>query len=573
MSFWIFIAAMLTVFLQAGFIMMEAGSTRSKNAGNTVMKNLMSLSIGLVAFSLVGFSFLSTGDTLSGVLGIPSWGFFQGFSDTQWGSFVYQAAICAVTVSIISGGIAERIKFSMYCLFVVVFVALIYPVGSVWIWSDGGWLQQLGFVDYAGAAVVNMAGGIAALVGAAFLGPRVGKYEYQDGKVETINVIPGQSVLMDAVGCLIIWLGWYGFNGAKAGDGGELGQIFVTTTLCAGFASASAMVCTWIKYEKPDVYMSLNGALAGLVAIAAGCANVDPIGAIIIGIIAGPLVCFGIGFVDNVLHVDDPIGAVGVHGICGAYGALAVGLFDRNQGLFYGGGLHLFGVQLLGIIVLGVWVAVAVGVVLWILNRIWGLRVSREEEIEGLDRPEHGIVSSYGDFAPVIESSFMPTEVPLVEKVEPQQDQKSEKKASAAASAAPANMVMKPAPAIPSVDGVKYSKVTIVCNPSRFEALKSEMSNIGVTGMTVTQVVGCGVQRGKTEFFRGVPVNINLLPKLQVDIVVSTVPPATVVEAAKRALYTGKIGDGKIFLYDVENVIRVRTGEMGVDALTDPEEK
>ncbi len=567
MSVWVLVAAMLMVLMQAGFILMETGSTRVKNAGNVVMKNLVGLTIGSVAFVLLGYGLLHAASLAGGLIGAPAWSLALPASELNWGEFTYQLAACAIAASVVSGATAERIRFSGYCIFVAVFAALIYPILSAWAWNGQGWLCRLGFIDFAGACVVHGAGGAAALVAAWMLGARGGKYERDSaGRVESVNAIPGQSVTMGAVGCLILWFGWYGFNGARAADLEELTRIFGMTTLSTGFASVTAMLFNWIKFGKPDIHMSLNGLLAGLVAISAGGACVSAGGAAILGIAAGLLVCFGIWFVDNVLHVDDPIGAVGVHGVCGIAGVLGVGLFDETDGLFYGGGFRLLGVQLIGVAAIMVFAAAATALVFWVLRRLNLLRVNQDAEIEGLDSTEHGLIASYGDFAPVISNTFAPTEVPLVKMVDAEEAEQKP------ATAAPA-VREKPAAGIPSVDGLKYTKVTILCNASRFEALKAELSSIGVTGMTVTQVVGCGVQRGKTEFYRGIPVNMNLLPKLQVDIVVSTVPPEQVVEAAKRALYTGKVGDGKVFLYDVENVVRIRTGEMGAAALTGPEEE
>lgn len=545
MTIWRFLSILLVIFMQIGFVLMENGSARAKNAGSAVMKSLF-------GFSAAAFFLLISGVLLEDPASLRESG------TSIWGEFMLQFALCAAGVSILSGSVAERMKFSMYCLLAVVFCALIYPVITGWFYRGTGWLGVMGYVDFSRASAVHVAGGAAALIGAAMVGPRHGKYEKDEkGKVITVNAIPGNSITLSASGCFAVMLGSYGFNGAMVTEETELASIFAVTTISAVFAFLAAMVFTWLRYGKPDVYMSLNGILAGLVAISPGCASVSAVGALVIGICAGLAVCFGIWFIEDRVYVDDALGNVSIHGFCGIAGVLAVGLFDHNSGLLYGGGWKLLGVQFLGAAVICAYTAIIMFLAMMVMKKVWGLRVSLEEEADGLDRVEHGKIIAYGDFAPVVDSTFR------VPDPMPAEDREMQESCEETKSSIPVRHTAS--------NGIKYTKLSILCNPSRFEALKSEMSSIGVTGMTVTQVVGCGVQKGKTEFFRGIPVNMNLLPKLKVEIVVSTVPPEKVIEAAKRALYTGKVGDGKIFLYDVEDIVRIRTGETGINALRDPE--
>ncbi len=567
-SVWFLIGAALVFWMQAGFAMVETGFTRAKNAGNILMKNLMDFCIGTVVFILIGFSLL-LGEDIVGLIGKPGFDIFTAYSDFNFSSFVFNLVFCATTATIVSGAMAERTKFLSYCIYSAVISALIYPIEAHWIWG-GGWLAQLGFHDFAGSCAIHMVGGISALVGAKMLGPRIGKFVKKDGKVTKVNAFPGHNLPIGCLGVFILWLGWYGFNGAACTSVQQLGSVFLTTTVSPAIATVVCMIFTWLKYGKPDVSMCLNASLAGLVAITAPCDVTDCFGAIVIGAVAGVLVVFGVWLLDYKLHIDDPVGAVAVHCLNGIWGTIAVGLFATNTapgysiansagqelvGLFYGGGFELLGLQLLGFVSVAAWTAVTIAVVFLIIKKTVGLRVSKEEEIEGLDKTEHGLASAYSGFL-ITESNYATGEVAVtgttpVEKAVP--------------------VITTKAPKASTGD-TKYTKVTIVCNQSKFEALKSQMAQIGVTGMTVTQVMGCGVQKGKTEFYRGVPLNMNLLPKLQVDIVVSTVPPMSVVAAAKSALYTGHPGDGKIFLYDVEDVVRVRTGETGIAALTGPDE-
>ena len=556
---WFLIGAALVFFMQCGFAMVEAGFTRAKNAGNIIMKNLMDFCIGSVVFVTLGSGLMLAEDYVAGVIGLPNLDIFTNWDNYNWSSFVFNLVFCATAATIVSGAMAERTKFSAYCIYSAVISAVVYPIEAGWVWNSQGWLYKLGFIDYAGSAAIHMVGGTAALIGAIFLGPRIGKYVTgKDGKKEA-RAIPGHSITIGALGVFILWFGWYGFNGAAATDIATLGKIFVTTTLAPAFASCATMAFTWIKNGKPDVSMTLNGSLAGLVAITAGCANVDALGSIIIGLVAGVWVVVVVEVLDLKLHVDDPVGAVGVHFANGIWGTLAVGLFATDTGLFYGGGFRQLGVQALGIVAILTYTTVMMLITFTIIKKFHGLRVSPEEEISGLDSVEHGLASAYAGFEfaldpTLAEYTAAPAETPVPVEV-----------------AVPVTDVS--APKTVSADGKKITKVEIICKESRFEALKAAMDAVGITGMTVTKVLGCGVQKGKTGYYRGVKIeSMDLNPKVQVDIVVSAVPVRTLVEAAKKALYTGNIGDGKIFVYDVENVIKVRTGEEGFDALQGDEQ-
>ncbi len=568
-SVWFLIGAALVFWMQAGFAMVEAGFTRAKNTGNIIMKNLMDFCIGTVVFIAIGFSLLM-GEDLVGFIGKPGFDLFTSYENFDFSSFVFNLVFCATTATIVSGAMAERTKFLSYCIYSAVISALIYPIEAHWIWG-GGWLAGLGFHDFAGSTAIHMVGGISALIGAKMLGARIGKFTKDEkGKIVKVNAFPGHNIAIGALGVFILWFGWYGFNGAAATSLPQLGSIFLTTTVAPAVATVVCMIFTWIKYKKPDVSMCLNASLAGLVAITAPCDVTDVTGAICIGAVSGLLVVFGVWFLDYVLRVDDPVGAVAVHCLNGIWGTIAVGLFatpsapgysiaDANgvqmAGLFYGGGFKLLGIQLLGFITVASWTAVTITIAFFIIKAIIGLRVSREEELTGLDSTEHGLPSAYAGFAMqpeyieegAVEPVVVTGEVPVAEAVE-----------------------VKKMPAFTG-DGHKYTKVEIICKEAKFETLKTAMMKLGITGMTVSHVLGCGVQKGKPEYYRGVQIEANLLPKIQVDIVVSAVPVRDVIETAKKVLYTGHIGDGKIFVYDVENVVKVRTGEEGFDALQDVE--
>ena len=557
---WYLIGAALVFFMQCGFAMVETGMTRAKNAGNIIMKNLMDFCIGTVVFILLGFGLMLGEDALGGLVGLPTLDILGNFADFDRGAeFFFNLVFCATAATIVSGAMAERTKFLSYCIYSGVISAIIYPIEAHWVWG-GGWLAQLGFVDFAGSAAIHMVGGLTALIGAKMVGPRIGKFD-KDGKPKAIL---GHSMTLGALGVFILWFGWYGFNGAAATNAGYLANIFLTTTVAPAIATCTTMVFTWLKHGKPDVSMCLNASLAGLVAITAPCADVDCVGAIVIGIVSGLLVCFGVWLLDYVLKIDDPVGAVAVHFCNGIWGTIAVGLFATGNGqngitgLFYGGGFKQLGIQLLGMVAILAWTGVTMWLTFLIIKKTIGLRVSRHEEVVGLDATEHGLPSSYADFIPSMH-------------VEMSTSGKEKEVETLKAPAAPEKSVPVEYKKYTPTDGVKMSKIVIICKQEKFELLKNAMSNIGITGMTVTNVLGCGMQKGSTEYYRGVPVETHLLPKIKTEIVVCKVPVETVVETAKAVLYTGKIGDGKIFVYNVEDVVKVRTGESGYDALQDVE--
>lgn len=555
-TIWVLLGAALVFFMQAGFAMVETGFTRAKNAGNIIMKNLMDFAIGTPLFWLTGFGIMFGG----------AGAFIGGFDPLVRGDYsgilpagvplpaylIFQTVFCATAATIVSGAMAERTKFISYCIYSAVISAVVYPVSGHWIWG-GGWLARMGFHDFAGSTAVHMCGGAAALIGARILGPRIGKYT-EDGKP---NAILGHSLTLGALGVFILWFCWFGFNGcstvAMDSDAAvySAGNIFVTTNLAAATATVATMIITWLRYRKPDISMTLNGSLAGLVAITAGCDMVSPAGAFFIGLIAAFVVVFGIEFIDKVCKIDDPVGAIGVHGMCGAAGTLLTGVFAVDGGLAYGGGFSFLGIQLLGVVSVILWVSVTMIITFHVLKHTIGLRASEEEETKGLDVTEHNLASSYADFMPMVfmgkaKEGAADTGV-SVEKAVPVEHYPSAKPVSA---------------------NVKLSKVVVIFNQARFTALKDALTELGVTGMTITQVMGCGTQNGHVNYYRGIKVEeAALLPKMKLEVVVSKVPVEDVLETAKKALYTGNIGDGKIFVYEVENVVKVRTGEQGYDAL------
>ena len=571
---WFLIGAALVFWMQAGFAMVEAGFTRAKNSGNIIMKNLMDFCIGTVMFILIGFSLL-LGEDLAGFIGKPGFDIFTAYENFDFSNFVFNLVFCATTATIVSGAMAERTKFLSYCIYSAVISALVYPVEAHWIWG-GGWLADMGFHDYAGSCAIHMVGGIAAIIGAKLLGPRIGKFtKDKDGKIVKVNAFPGHNLPIGCLGVFILWLGWYGFNGAAATDIPTLGSVFLTTTVAPAVATVVAMLFTWFKYGHPDVSMSLNASLAGLVAITAPCDVTDAFGAIVIGAVAGLLVIFGVWLLDYVLHIDDPVGAVGVHMMNGIWGTIAVGLFATDtapgfakagikEGLFYGGGFDQLGLQLLGFAAVAGWAAVTMIFTFLLIKLTVGLRVTEEEEILGLDVTEHGLTSAYSGFSIIdIDSTMDVNENTYLGVGEYNEASEAQKNA--------ALKVVKTTETYPAVDN-GMRKIVIICKLSKFDALKRAMNRIGVTGMTMTQVMGSGVERGSSNVYRGTVVDNTLIPKIKVDIIISNrIKEDDLIEAAKRALYTGHIGDGKIFVYNINRVIKVRTGEEDMDALADVE--
>ena len=573
---WLLIGVILIFWMQAGFAMVEAGFTRAKNSGNIIMKNLMDFCIGTVMWFLIGASMMLPAaegkSDILGIMGTPGFGVFTDYANFSFSGFVFNLVFCATTATIVSGAMAERTKFLTYCIYSAVISGIIYPIEAHWTWG-GGFLANMGFHDYAGSNCIHMVGGICALIGAAMLGPRIGKFSKdKSGKIVKVNAFPGHNLVIGALGVFILWMGWYGFNGAAATDVSTMGSVFLTTTVAPAVATVVCMVFTWIKYGKPDVSMCLNASLAGLVAITAPCDVTDCAGAAIIGVVSGFLVVFGVWFLDNVIHVDDPVGAVAVHMLNGIWGTLAVGLFATasapgfelagiKEGLFYGGGFGQLGIQLVGMFITIVWTVVTITITFLVLKHTIGLRVTEEEEIVGLDECEHGLPSAYAGFA----ISDMSMTMDVNENTDlgvSEYEQASQTKIDAAV------------PVVSSTSPVTSSgihKIVIIAKLTKFDKLKKALNELGVTGMTVVQVMGCGVQKGAGEFYRGVEMDATLLPKIKIEVVVAKIPVEKVIETIKKTLYTGHIGDGKIFVYDVAKVVKVRTGEEDVAALQDVE--
>ncbi len=565
---WFLIGAALVFWMQAGFAMVEAGFTRAKNSGNILMKNLMDFCIGTIVFILIGFGLL-LGEDMMGLIGKPGFDIFTGYADFDWSNFVFNLVFCATTATIVSGAMAERTKFLSYCIYSGIISALIYPIEAHWIWG-GGWLSQMGFHDFAGSCAIHMVGGVSALIGAKILGPRIGKFEKdKSGKITKVNAFPGHNLPVGCLGVFILWLGWYGFNGAAATSVEQLGSIFLTTTVAPAIATVVCMVFTWVKYGKPDVSMCLNASLAGLVGITAPCDVTDCAGAIAVGVVSGLLVVFGVWFLDYVLHIDDPVGAVAVHCLNGIWGTIAVGLFattsapdnDTLVGLFYGGGFELLGIQLFGMLAVIAWTAVTITAAFLIIKATVGLRVTEQEEIIGLDATEHGLPSAYAGFSIMDISNTMTMEV--------NENTALGNDDYVTASGTQKDAAVRVIKTAESDTGIY--KVSIISRLSRYDVLRKAMNEIGGTGMTVTQVMGCGIQKGAGERYRGVELDATLLPKVKVEVIVGNIPVDTVIESAKKALYTGHIGDGKIFVYPVGRVVKVRTGEEDLDALQDVE--
>ena len=564
-TIWVLLGAALVFFMQAGFAMCEAGFTRAKNTGNILMKNLMDFCIGTPLYWLFGYGIMfGAGTALFGWIDpfiMKDYSHILPAGVPLWAYAIFQTVFCATSATIVSGAMAERTKFSAYCVYSAAISLFIYPVSGHWIWG-GGWLAEMGFHDFAGSTAVHMVGGVCALIGAKILGPRVGKYG-KDGKPRAIL---GHNLSIAALGVFILWFCWFGFNGASTVglDSDELigsaSLVFFNTNLAAAVATLTTMIFTWLRYGKPDVSMTFNAALAGLVGITAGCDAVNPFGAALIGLVCGLVIVFAVEFFDKVVKIDDPVGAISVHGVCGSLGTILTGLFATGgttmKGVFYGGGFKFFGIQILGVLATIAWTACIITIVFLLIKKTIGLRADAADEITGLDRSEHGLLTAYAGF-PIMPEDGIDTSAALP--------------AAPVAAAAVSESVPVVRKAEKEPGAPVYTRVQIICRPASLESLKKAMNGIGITGMTVTNVMGYGMQKGKPEYYRGTPVEVTLLPKVQVDIVVSKVPVSEVIETARSVLYTGHIGDGKIFVQDVENVVRVRTGEEGYDALQSDE--
>ena len=599
---WVLIATALIYFMQAGFALCEAGLTRAKNTGNILMKNMMDFCIGTPCYWLVGFGLMfGSSSPLIGRLDPMIRGLY-GAENTVvpqtmplWCYVIFQTVFCATAATIVSGSMAERTNFKAYCVYSAAISLLVYPIGGHWAWG-GGWLSGLGFHDFAGSAVVHNVGGVIACLGAWMLGPRIGKYD-REGKVKAI---PGHNMMAVALGVFILWFCWFGFNGgstASMADGADAfhaSLAFMNTNLAAAVATVVTMVLTWLRYGKPDVSMTLNAALAGLVAITAGCDCVTPFGAFVIGLVAGVLVVFSVEFFDNVAKIDDPVGAVSVHMANGIWGTLAVGLFSNGEdgvmtGLFYGGGAKLLGVQALGILAIDAYVLIVMFIVFKAIDAVIGLRVPAQVEIDGLDLHEHGLASAYSGFAISDVTNMVMDVNENTDLGEGEYDKATGAQIQAAVkvvdtsgvtAAAVSGVGSAKAPAgtwadLPAAAGAipdsGIYRLSIICRLNKFDELKQRLNELGVTGMTMTQVMGCGIQRGSSERYRGAVVDATLLPKVKVEVVVAKISVDKVIEAARKALYTGHIGDGKIFVYNVLHVVKVRTGEEDFAALQDVE--
>ena len=581
---WFLAGAALVFWMQAGFAMVETGFARAKNAGNILMKNLMDFCIGTVMFILLGYGLMFGENALGGFLGIPTMEIFSGYGAFDWSTFVFNLVFCATTATIVSGAMAERTRFISYCVYSGIISAVIYPIEAHWTWG-GGWLSQIGFHDFAGSNCIHMVGGICALIGAAMLGPRIGKFtKDKDGKIIKVNAFPGHNIPLGALGVFILWLGWYGFNGAAATSLPQLGTVFLVTTVAPSVATVVCMVFTWVRYGKPDVSMCLNASLAGLVAITAPCDTVDCFGAIVIGAVSGVLVVFGVWFLDNIIRVDDPVGAVAVHCMNGIWGTIAVGLFSTDTvpgyslanargekllGLFYGGGSELLGIQFLGMICTAVFTAVTITIAFSIIRAIFGLRASAEEEITGLDVTEHGLTSAYAGFSIM---DITGTQIQANENTDlgiPDYETAPQAMRDAAVKVTEVKVTESGESAARPDTGMH--KVVIITRLSKYDRLTKALNELGVTGMTATQVMGCGLQKGAGERYRGVEIDATLIPKVKIEVVVSKIPVQDVIDTAKKTLYTGHIGDGKIFVYTVDRVVKVRTGEEDYAALQDVE--
>lgn len=546
-TIWIAICTVLVFFMQTGFAMLETGFTRKKNSCNVIMKNIMDFAVGSIFYWILGFGIMFGATTgVVGVIDLFSNGDCSAASQTipQPVFMAWQLVFCATSATIVSGAMAERTAFKSYLIYSAVMSAVVYPISGCWIWNANGWLAQLGFHDFAGGTAVHLLGGSAAFAGAAVLGARIGKYD----KKKKSRAILGQNIPLAALGAFILWVSWFGFNGGSvvtSGSGFDLvaiGSVFMNTILSSSACAVSAMIITWVRYGKSDITMTLNGIVAGLVAVTAGADQLPHYAALLVGVGAAFVMIYGIEFIDHICKVDDPVGAISVHGLCGAFGTIMTGVFSVEKGVIYTGRFNFLGVQLIGVLSVAVYGLAAMTLLFVILKHTVGIRVSEKAEIMGLDRSEHGWQSNVTDDLISDLSDGNAKSVTQIDLSKP--IDRSAYKA----------------------DG-KIRKVVILMNSSKFESLKDALDEIDITGMTVTNVNGCGIQKGSTDYYRGSEAKSHLLPKIKVEIVISTVPLGLLVDTVKRVLYSGNIGDGKIFVYEVENVIKIRTDEEGKMAL------
>lgn len=546
-TIWIAICTVLVFFMQTGFAMLETGFTRKKNSCNVIMKNIMDFAVGSIFYWILGFGIMFGATTgVVGVIDLFSNGDCSAASQTipQPVFMAWQLVFCATSATIVSGAMAERTAFKSYLIYSAVMSAVVYPISGCWIWNANGWLAQLGFHDFAGGTAVHLLGGSAAFAGAAVLGARIGKYD----KKKKSRAILGQNIPLAALGAFILWVSWFGFNGGSVvtSESGfdlvAIGSVFMNTILSSSACAVSAMIITWVRYGKSDITMTLNGIVAGLVAVTAGADQLPHYAALLVGVGAAFVMIYGIEFIDHICKVDDPVRAISVHGLCGAFGTIMTGVFSVEKGVIYTGRFNFLGVQLIGVLSVAVYGLAAMTLLFVILKHTVGIRVSEKAEIMGLDRSEHGWQSNVTDDLISDLSDGNAKSVTQIDLSKP--IDRSAYKA----------------------DG-KIRKVVILMNSSKFESLKDALDEIDITGMTVTNVNGCGIQKGSTDYYRGSEAKSHLLPKIKVEIVISTVPLGLLVDTVKRVLYSGNIGDGKIFVYEVENVIKIRTDEEGKMAL------
>lgn len=546
-TIWIAICTVLVFFMQTGFAMLETGFTRKKNSCNVIMKNIMDFAVGSIFYWILGFGIMFGATTgVVGVIDLFSNGDCSAASQTipQPVFMAWQLVFCATSATIVSGAMAERTAFKSYLIYSAVMSAVVYPISGCWIWNANGWLAQLGFHDFAGGTAVHLLGGSAAFAGAAVLGARIGKYD----KKKKSRAILGQNIPLAALGAFILWVSWFGFNGGSVvtSESGfdlvAIGSVFMNTILSSSACAVSAMIITWVRYGKSDITMTLNGIVAGLVAVTAGADQLPHYAALLVGVGAAFVMIYDIEFIDHICKVDDPVGAISVHGLCGAFGTIMTGVFSVEKGVIYTGRFNFLGVQLIGVLSVAVYGLAAMTLLFVILKHTVGIRVSEKAEIMGLDRSEHGWQSNVTDDLISDLSDGNAKSVTQIDLSKP--IDRSAYKA----------------------DG-KIRKVVILMNSSKFESLKDALDEIDITGMTVTNVNGCGIQKGSTDYYRGSEAKSHLLPKIKVEIVISTVPLGLLVDTVKRVLYSGNIGDGKIFVYEVENVIKIRTDEEGKMAL------
>lgn len=525
---WLLFCSALVFIMQTGFALCEMGFTRSLNDGTVATKRIICTAVSLPLFLLIGWGIMGFGAEARSVLVAASP--VSGENMLNAARAVFLGLLCAVSVAIAAGATSERMKLSSAIAYTAVISAVVFPVAGRWIWF--GWLKSLGFHDFAGGAAVHILGGAAALAGAVIIGPRTGKYS-EDG---SSRALPGHNMTLGAFGIFILWFGWLGATGgfAAMGFGGNLELIFANTLIAPSIACVTTSLYSLIRYRKPDTSIILNAALGGLAGISAGCDAISIWEAAVVGLLCGIALPLFIELLDRAGHVDDPTGAVGIHLVCGFIGVILTGLFHNESGLIHGGGAGLLCVQLLGALTAALFSGAAMAALMLILKRTSGIRVPQDEELHRLGAPAMAVAEPVQTGTADIDDA-----VPVVLKAHDTF----------------------------SASDIKITKIDIVLNQSRFEAFKNAMSRIGVTGMTVSSVFGCGTQKGRTGIYRGVEYETNLLPKIKVEIVISKIPVSEVINTARQVLYTGNIGDGKIFVYDVENVVRVRTGEDGYSAL------